>query len=215
MESGVTVVSPENTFVQEEVVVGRDTVLHPFTIITGSTRIGSGCAIGPNTTINSSEVADGAEICSSYLSFCSVGPSCKVGPFAYLRPDTVLKAGAKAGSFVEIKNSVIGEGSKVPHLSYVGDTDMGSNVNIGCGTVVCNYDGFKKHRTVIEDQAFVGSNTNLVAPVKVGKESYIATGSTITADVPDGALAVARSRQENKPGWVEKKKRLMKGESEK
>jgi bifunctional UDP-N-acetylglucosamine pyrophosphorylase/glucosamine-1-phosphate N-acetyltransferase len=137
-----------------------------------------------------------------------------VGPFAYIRPGTVLKAGVKAGSFVEIKNSNIGEGSKVPHLSYVGDTDMGSGVNIGCGTVVCNYDGFRKHRTTIEDNAFIGSNTNLVAPVKVGRGSYIATGSTITTDVPEGALGVARARQENKEGWVERKKRLIKGEKD-
>jgi len=137
-----------------------------------------------------------------------------VGPYAYIRPGTELRQGAKAGSFVEIKNSVIGEGSKVPHLSYIGDTDVGSGVNIGCGTVVCNYDGFKKYRTTIEDDAFVGSNTNLVAPVKVGKGSYIATGSTITADVPEGALAVARARQENKEGWAERKRRLAKADKD-
>ncbi len=214
MASGVSIISPENTFVEEEALVGPDTVLHPFTIIYGKSVIGSGCEIGPGTTVERSVVEDGSEVCNSYITDCRIGPDCKVGPFAYIRPGTVLKAGVKAGSFVEIKNSNIGEGSKVPHLSYVGDTDMGSGVNIGCGTVVCNYDGFRKHRTTIEDNAFVGSNTNLVAPVKVGRGSYIATGSTITTDVPEGALGVARARQENKEGWVERKKRLIKGEKD-
>jgi len=214
MAAGVTVVSPANTFVEEEVEVGQDTVLHPFTILYGRTVIGPGCDIGPGTTIESSAVEQGSEVCHSYLRDCKVGPSCKVGPYAYIRPGTVLGEGAKAGSFVEIKNSNIGAGSKVPHLSYVGDTDMGSGVNIGCGTVVCNYDGFRKHRTVIEDGAFVGSNTNLVAPVKVGRGSYIATGSTVTREVPEGALAVARARQENKEGWVERKKAQVKAEKE-
>lgn len=208
MAAGVTVVSPETTFVEHGVEVGQDSVIQPFTMLCGNTHIGSGCKVGPHSTVISSRVADGAEICHSCITDCEIGPDCKVGPFAYIRPGTVLGREAKAGSFVEVKNSIVGEGSKIPHLSYIGDTDMGAGVNIGCGTVVCNYDGFRKHRTTIEDGAFVGSNTNLVAPVKVGKDSYIATGSTITKDVPEGALGVARARQENKEGWVERKRRL-------
>ncbi|HOA15618.1 MAG TPA: bifunctional UDP-N-acetylglucosamine diphosphorylase/glucosamine-1-phosphate N-acetyltransferase GlmU [Bacillota bacterium] len=214
MASGVTVISPETTFIDFDVAVGQDSVIHPFSVLTGRTVVGRRCIIGPHTTLSSATVEDGSEVCHSYVTDCTVGQDCKVGPFAYLRPGTRLMKGAKAGSFVEIKNSVVGEGSKVPHLSYVGDADIGSGVNIGCGTVFCNYDGFRKYRTTIEDDAFVGSNTNLVAPVKVGKGSYIATGSTITADVPEGALAVARARQENKEGWVERKKRQMKAEKE-
>ncbi|HNV33956.1 MAG TPA: bifunctional UDP-N-acetylglucosamine diphosphorylase/glucosamine-1-phosphate N-acetyltransferase GlmU [Bacillota bacterium] len=214
MSSGVTVISPETTFMDFDVVVGQDTVIHPYTILTGRTVVGRRCELGPHTTLLSAVVDDDSDVCHSYARECHIGPQCKVGPYAYIRPGTELRQGAKAGSFVEIKNSVIGEGSKVPHLSYIGDTDVGSGVNIGCGTVVCNYDGFKKYRTTIEDDAFVGSNTNLVAPVKVGKGSYIATGSTITADVPEGALAVARARQENKEGWAERKRRLAKADKD-
>ncbi|HNZ09292.1 MAG TPA: bifunctional UDP-N-acetylglucosamine diphosphorylase/glucosamine-1-phosphate N-acetyltransferase GlmU [Bacillota bacterium] len=214
MSSGVTVESPETTFIDFDVVIGQDTVIHPYTILTGRTVVGRRCEIGPHTTLLSAQVDDDSDVCHSYARECIIGPFCKVGPYAYIRPGTELKQGAKAGSFVEIKNSVIGEGSKVPHLSYIGDADVGSGVNIGCGTVVCNYDGFRKYRTVIEDDAFVGSNTNLVAPVKVGKGSYIATGSTITADVPEGALAVARARQENKEGWAERKRRLAKADKD-
>jgi bifunctional UDP-N-acetylglucosamine pyrophosphorylase/glucosamine-1-phosphate N-acetyltransferase len=147
-------------------------------------------------------VGDNVTIHFSYAHECTIGDGATVGPYVHLRPDTVLDAGVKVGNFVEIKNSKVGKGSKVPHLSYIGDTDMGAGVNIGSGTITVNYDGKKKHRTVIEDNAFIGCNTNLVAPVSVGRGAYIAAGSTITKDVPPDALGVARARQTNIEAWV-------------
>ena len=204
MESGVTVMDPASTFIDSDVAIGRDTVIYPFTWIEGKTVIGEECRIGPNTRIADSVIGNGVTLQFVYGHECSVADGAKVGPYVHLRPEAKLAAGVKVGNFVEIKNSQVGRGSKVPHLSYIGDTDMGSGVNIGCGAITVNYDGQKKHRTTIGDDAFIGCNTNLVAPVSVGDGAYTAAGSTITKDVPSRALGVGRARQMNIAGWVDK-----------
>lgn len=206
MDSGVTIMDPDSTFVDATVSVGADTVIYPFTWLEGATTIGSGCAVGPNTRLADTVLGDNATIHFSYAHECEVGSGATVGPYVHLRPATVLAEGVKVGNFVEIKNSKVGHGSKVPHLSYIGDTDMGAGVNIGSGTITVNYDGKKKHRTTIGDNAFIGCNTNLVAPVTVGRGAYIGAGSTITKDVPSEALGVARARQANIEGWAKKHK---------
>jgi bifunctional UDP-N-acetylglucosamine pyrophosphorylase/glucosamine-1-phosphate N-acetyltransferase len=206
MESGVTVMDPASTFVDAAVSIGQDTILYPYTWIEGDTTIGRDCRIGPHTRIADSQIGDAVTLHFSYAHECKVGEGVTVGPYVHLRPDTELMAGVKVGNFVEVKNSRVGKGSKLPHLSYIGDADIGSGVNIGCGTITVNYDGKKKHRTIVEDAAFVGCNSNLVAPVSVGEGAYIAAGSTITKDVPAGALGVGRARQSNIAGWTEKKK---------
>ena len=206
MESGVTVMDPASTFVDTGVAIGRDTILYPFTWIEGDTVIGEACQIGPNTRIADSVLGDSVTLHFSYAHECKIGDGVTVGPYAHLRPDTELLSGVKVGNFVEIKNSQVGRGSKVPHLSYIGDTDMGSGVNIGCGCITVNYDGKKKHRTAIADNAFIGCNSNLVAPVSVGEGAYIAAGSTITKEVPPHSLGVGRARQQNIAGWVDNKK---------
>ena len=206
MEDGVTVMDPASTFVDSGVFVGRDTILYPFTWLEGATVIGEGCKIGPNTRIAESVLGNDVTLHFSYAHECKIRDGATVGPYVHLRPDTELLAGVKVGNFVEIKNSQVGQGTKVPHLSYIGDTDMGSGINIGCGCITVNYDGKKKHRTVIEDDAFIGCNSNLVAPVSVGKGAYIAAGSTITKNVPPGALGVGRARQLNIAGWSDNKK---------
>jgi bifunctional UDP-N-acetylglucosamine pyrophosphorylase/glucosamine-1-phosphate N-acetyltransferase len=206
MENGVTVMDPASTFVDAAVSIGQDTILYPYTWIEGATTIGRDCRIGPNSRIADSQIGDAVTLHFSYAHECKIGEGVTVGPYAHLRPDTELLAGVKVGNFVEVKNSRVGKGSKLPHLSYIGDADIGAGVNIGCGTITVNYDGKKKHRTAIGDTAFVGCNSNLVAPVSVGAGAYIAAGSTITKDVPDGALGVGRARQSNIAGWTEKKK---------
>ena len=205
MDSGVTVMDPASTFVDASVSIGEDTVLYPFTWLEGETTIGRDCRIGPNSRIADSQLGDAVTLHFSYAHECKIADGVTVGPYVHLRPDSELAAGVKVGNFVEVKNSRVGTGSKLPHLSYIGDADIGSGVNIGCGTITVNYDGKKKHRTVVEDTAFVGCNSNLVAPVSVGAGAYIAAGSTITKDVPAGALGVGRARQTNIAGWAEKK----------
>jgi len=205
MDSGVTVMDPASTFVDAGVSIGPDTILYPFSWIEGTTTIGRNCRIGPNSRIADSRIGDEVTLHFSYAHECKIADGVTVGPYVHLRPAADLAAGVKVGNFVEIKNSLIGQGSKVPHLSYIGDTDIGAAVNIGSGTITVNYDGKKKHRTVIGDRAFVGCNTNLVAPVNVGEDSYIAAGSTITKDVPPGSLGVGRARQLNIAGWTDKK----------
>ena len=202
MISGVTVEDPGNTYVDWAVQVGRDTLIRANTHLLGNTVIGAGCEIGPGSFLRNAVVGDGARVVSSHLVDCVVGARCSVGPFAYLRPLAVLDEGAKAGTFVEIKNSIIGEGSKVPHLSYVGDTVIGRNSNIAAGNITANYDGFEKHQTRIGDNVRTGSDTTIVAPVTVGDGAFTAAGSVITHDVPPGALGVARSRQENIEGYA-------------
>lgn len=186
MAAGVTVVDPDATYVDAGAVVGKDTVLWPQTYLLGNTRVGSGCRVGPLSVLEDAVVADGAQ----------------VGPFARLRPGTRVGRGARVGNFVEIKKSVLGDGAKANHLAYIGDASVGSGANIGAGVITCNYDGFQKHQTLIGADAFVGSNANLVAPVRVGRGAVVGAGSTITRDVPAGALALERSSQILKSGWA-------------
>lgn len=212
MRAGVTVTDPATTYVAPDVPVGVDTVLLPGTHLEGTTGIGAGATIGPNCRLVDTVVEDGASVTYSVLLNAHVGPGAKVGPFAYLRPGAQLDRGAKAGTFVEIKGSVIGEGSKVPHLSYIGDTTIGRGANVGAATVTVNYDGFQKHQTVIGDGARIGSDTMLVAPVTVGSDAYTGAGSVITKDVPDGSLAVERGEQRIIQGYAERKRRKMAGD---
>jgi bifunctional UDP-N-acetylglucosamine pyrophosphorylase/glucosamine-1-phosphate N-acetyltransferase len=200
MLNGVTIVDPATTYIQPGAVIGQDTVILPHTMIDAQTKVGARCLLGPSTSIADSRIADDTEIRCSQVTGAIIGDGVHVGPFAHLRPGTVLKAGSKVGNFSEVKKSVIEEGSKINHLSYIGDSLVGKKVNIGAGTITCNYDGVKKHATVIGDRAFIGSNVNLVAPVTVGCDVLLAAGSTITDDVPANALAIARARQVNKPG---------------
>lgn len=195
MQSGVTIVDPASTFIDTGVEIGHDTVILPFTIIEGKTVIGQFCEIGPSTRITASRIGREVYIECSRVNQAVIGDRCNIGPFAYLRPDAVLHDDVKVGDFVEIKKSVIGANSKVPHLSYVGDATVGQHVNIGAGTITCNYDGRNKYETVLADGVFIGSNTNLVAPVKIGENSMTGAGSTITKDVPPHTLAVERAEQ--------------------
>lgn len=204
MLNGVTIIDPSSTYIGADVTIGSDTVLYPGTILKGQTVIGEGSVIGPNSDIEDSTIGDNVTVKHSVLSKAEVGNGSTVGPFAYLRPASKLGENVKIGDFVEIKNATIDDGSKVSHLSYVGDATVGKNVNIGCGAITVNYDGYNKSVTEIEDDAFVGSNVNLIAPVKVGKGAYVVAGSTVTHSVPDNDLAIGRARQENKSGYAEK-----------
>ncbi len=204
MLGGVTIIDPSSTYIGAEVTIGSDTVIYPGTFLSGKTVIGEDCIIGPSAQIEDSIILDGAKVKQSVLSQAEVGRESTVGPFAYLRPGTKLGSKVKVGDFVEIKNASLDDGAKVSHLSYVGDAKVGKNVNIGCGAITVNYDGYNKSITEIEDDAFVGSNVNLIAPVKVGKGAYVVAGSTITQAVPENDLAIARARQENKAGYAEK-----------
>lgn len=204
MDAGVTIIDPAHTYVQAGVQVGQDTVLYPGTILEGETVIGRDCQIGPGVRLIDCHVGDQCRL-EQLLAIESVlGNGVTAGPFTYLRPGTRLGDEVKIGGFVEVKNSRVGEKSKIPHLSYVGDADIGAGVNIGAGVIVVNYDGKTKHRTIIEDGAFVGCNVNLVAPVTVGRGAYVAAGSTVTRDVAPGSLAIARARQETKKDWARK-----------
>jgi bifunctional UDP-N-acetylglucosamine pyrophosphorylase/glucosamine-1-phosphate N-acetyltransferase len=204
MDEGVTIVDPAQTYIDAEVTVGADTVVHPLTFLEGTTRIGEGCEIGPSARLIDTRVDDGASVTFSVVRETRVGPGAAVGPYASLRPGTVLEAGAKAGSFVEVKASKLGAGAKVPHLSYVGDARVGKGANVGAGTVTANFDGYDKHETVVGDDARIGSDTMLVAPVKVGKGAVTGAGSVITDDVPAGALGVERSEQRTIRGYRER-----------
>lgn len=203
MANGVTMIDPSSTYIEKDVAIGTDTTLYPGTILKGKTVIGADCEIGPNTEIVDSVVGNKAAVKQSVLSEARVGDACTVGPFAYLRPGAHLAGGVKIGDFVEIKNAFLDEGSKVSHLSYIGDAEVGKNVNIGCGAITVNYDGYNKHKTIIGDDAFVGSNVNMIAPIQIGKGAYVVAGSTITNDVNDNDVAIARERQTNKAGYAE------------
>ncbi len=202
---GVVVVDPSSVYVSPTVSVGSGTVLLPGTILRGETHIGPGCEIGPNALLKDVTVGASTTINASQCLSCSIGSGTTVGPFAYLRPDTKVGDGVRVGDFVELKNSVIGHETKISHLAYLGDCDVGEDSDIGCGTVTVNYDGVKKFRTVIGDGAFIGCNTNLIAPVTIGRGAYVAAGSTITRDVPSESLAIARSQQTVKNQWVKKR----------
>jgi bifunctional UDP-N-acetylglucosamine pyrophosphorylase/glucosamine-1-phosphate N-acetyltransferase len=197
MINGVTIVDPRSTFIDTDVEIGYDTIINPYTMIEGNTSIGTACEIGPGTRISSSRIGNNVTIENSRVNEAQVGDECTIGPFSYLRPQAVLHRRVKVGDFVEIKKSTLGEGSKAPHLSYIGDAIVGKGVNIGAGTITCNYDGKNKWETILEDGVFIGSNTNLVAPVKVGANSITGAGSTITRDVPANTLAVERADQKN------------------
>jgi bifunctional UDP-N-acetylglucosamine pyrophosphorylase/glucosamine-1-phosphate N-acetyltransferase len=208
MESGVTLVDPATTFIGPDVTVGADTTIHPGVYLEGRTAIGAGCVIHSGVRIVDSRIDDGVVI----NNFCVIVEShvsrgAKVGPFAHIRPQSDVGEDAHVGNFVELKKTTLGAGSKANHLSYLGDATIGTKVNVGAGTITCNYDGVAKHPTVIEDGAFIGSDTQLIAPVRVGKGAYVAAGSSITDDVPPGSLAIARGRQTNKEGWASRKKR--------
>lgn len=207
MVQGVTIVDTNSTFIEQGVKIGQDSIIYPFTIIEKNTKIGKNCIIGPNSHLIDSKIGKGVKVWASIIEDSNIEEEAKIGPYAHLRPGTVVKKGAKIGNFVEVKKSTIGEGSKASHLTYLGDTIIGKRVNIGAGTITCNYDGEKKNKTIIEDGVFIGSNNTLVAPVKLGKDSYTGAGSTITEDVPPGNLAIARSRQKNISGWRKKKKK--------
>ncbi len=201
LTDGVTLLDPASAYVGPLVSVGPDSVLYPNVLLEGRTVIGEGATIHSGCRVRDSKIGDGTVVLDGcIIQESEVGERCQIGPYAHLRPQATLKSKVKVGNFVEVKKSLIGEGSKVPHLTYIGDTSMGERVNIGAGTITCNYDGFAKHRTVIEDDVFVGSNTNLVAPVSVGRGAIIAAGSTITEDVPADALAFGRAHQVSKAG---------------
>ena len=207
MAAGVTLIDPATTYIDPDVEVGADTVIHPGVVIQGHSRIGFACEIHASVRIADSELADRVTIHNFCLILgARVANGAAIGPFAHLRPATEIGQGAKVGAFVELKKTTFGAGSKANHLSYLGDATVGANVNVGAGTITCNYDGQKKHETVIEDGAFIGSDTQLIAPVRVGKGAYVGAGSSITDDVPPGALGVARGRQTNIKGWVERRK---------
>ena len=206
LRAGVRVMDPNTCYVGPRVTVGEGCTLLPGVILRGETVIGPGCEIGPNTMIRDCTVGEDVTVNSSQLNESTVDAGATVGPFAYIRPGCHVGAKVKVGDFVELKNSTIGEGTKISHLTYVGDSDVGSGVNFGCGTVTVNYDGAQKYRTTIGDNAFIGCNTNLVAPVKVGDGAYTAAGSTITDEVPADSLAIARTRQTVKKQWAAKRR---------
>jgi bifunctional UDP-N-acetylglucosamine pyrophosphorylase/glucosamine-1-phosphate N-acetyltransferase len=206
MLAGVTIVNPAATVIDAGVEIGPDTVVAPFTSLHGRTRIAGGATVGPHCTLHDADVGEGATVLHSYVSGAVIGDRVSVGPFAYLRPGTVMREGSKAGTFVEIKNSEVGAGSKVPHLSYIGDADIGEGTNLGASTITANYDGYRKHRTTIGDRVKTSVDTTLIAPVTVGDEAYTGAGSVISKDVPPGALGVARPRQENIEGYSERRR---------
>ncbi|MBQ4100174.1 MAG: bifunctional UDP-N-acetylglucosamine diphosphorylase/glucosamine-1-phosphate N-acetyltransferase GlmU [Oscillospiraceae bacterium] len=210
LANGVEFISDEGVCISPDVTIGVGTKILPNTILRGNTKIGEGCVLGPNTLIEDSEIADGAVINASQVYKSKVGNAVKIGPFSQIRPDCVIADGVKIGDFVEVKNSNIGEKTSIAHLTYIGDSDIGARGNFGCGVVTVNYDGKNKYRTTVGDDVFVGCNTNLVAPVKVGNGSYIAAGATITKDIGEGDLAIARAKQENKSGWAKRQKMFSK-----
>lgn len=202
MLKGVDIPFPDTVFIGPDVKIEADTQILPNTILKGKTTIGSNCKLGPNTMIADSTIGDNTVLNNVQCVQSTVMNGVTAGPFVQIRPNSYVEDGVKIGDYVEIKNSVIGKGTKVPHLTYVGDSDVGQNVNFGCGCVTVNYDGINKNRCTVGDNAFIGCNTNLIAPVKVGNNAYTAAGSTVDTDVPDNALAIARSRQVNKEDWV-------------
>ncbi|WP_315115086.1 bifunctional UDP-N-acetylglucosamine diphosphorylase/glucosamine-1-phosphate N-acetyltransferase GlmU [Clostridium intestinale] len=205
LDNGVTIIDPSNTYIGVDVVIGQDTIIYPGNVLEGKSEIGTDCVLYPNSRINSSVIGNEVEIQSSVILQSKIGDNTTVGPFAYVRPESNIGDKVRIGDFVEIKKSTIGNNTKVSHLTYIGDAEVGENCNFGCGTVVVNYDGKNKNKTIIGDNSFIGCNTNLVSPVEVKDNTYIAAGSTITKEVPEGSLAIARAKQVNIEGWVNKK----------
>ena len=211
MAAGVTIDDPATTYIDRDVAVGRDTVIHPGVSLEGGTVVGAGCEIHSGVRIVDSRLGDGVTILNHcVITQASIAAGATVGPFAHLRPEVSLGIGSKVGNFVEMKKTSLGAGSKSMHLAYLGDAVIGAGVNVGAGTITCNYDGAVKHTTTIEDGAFIGSDTQLIAPVTVGKDAYVGTGTTVRENVPPGALAVSAGKQRNIDGWVEKKGRKKK-----
>ena len=215
MASGVTITDPATTFIDADVQIGRDTVVLPFTLITGETTIGEDCVIGPFAQVRDSILGDSCRIERAHLEKATLASNVQVGPFSRLRPGSELDEGVRVGTHAEIKNSHIGAGTAISHFSAVLDSDVGANANIGAGTVTANYDGRDKHRTTIGDRVQVGSDTILVAPISVGDDAYTAAGSVITQDVPPGSLAIERSDQKIIPGWTERRRGRRSGEGQK
>ncbi len=211
---GVTIVDPATTYIEPTVQLGIDTVIEPNTHLKGATTVGAQCVLGPDLVLQDSTVSDRCHLFRSHIVQARIESDVSVGPFAHLRPGTVLKRGARVGDFVEIKNTEVGENTKVLHLTYLGDATVGRDSNIGAGTITCNYDGVRKHRTVIGERVFVGSHATLVAPLTIEDDAYIAAGSTITDDVPSESLAIARSYQTNKAGWVRRRRESLKQQAE-
>ncbi len=205
MANGVVFFTSHGIIIDENVEIGRGTVIYPGTILLGNTKIGSMCQVGPNSMLKNTVLGDNVTFNSSQATDSVVDEGATIGPFSQLRPNSHICKKVKIGDFVEVKNSTVGEGTSIAHLTYIGDSDVGKHVNFGCGVVTVNYDGESKNRTKIGDFAFIGCNTNLIAPVSVGDGAYTAAGSTITADVPDAALAIARARQVNKDDWAKEK----------
>jgi bifunctional N-acetylglucosamine-1-phosphate-uridyltransferase/glucosamine-1-phosphate-acetyltransferase GlmU-like protein len=206
MQAGVIVLEPERTVIEADVEIGAGTVIHPCNTLQGQTKIGAGCTLYPGSRMSDAVIGDDTIVEHSVLLQCSVGSHTTVGPFAYLRPQAAVGDRCRVGDFVEIKNSTIGDGTKISHLTYVGDGDLGRHINLGCGVVFSNYDGKQKHRTVVEDNAFIGCNVNLIPPVRVGRDAYVAAGSTVDRDVPEDALFISRPQGVVKEGWVTRRK---------
>lgn len=213
LSKGVRFIDIKAAYIEETVTIGTGTIIYPGVILEGSTAIGENCTIGQNSRIVNTQIGDHTEVQHSVLLDSQVGSSTTIGPFAYLRPHSVLGDHVKVGDFVEVKNSTIGNGSKASHLTYVGDSDIGEQVNLGCGVVFVNYDGKNKHRSVVESGAFVGCNVNIVSPVRVEEGAYIAAGTTVTRDIPSGALCVGRAKDRTIEGWV-KRRGLLKEKKE-
>lgn len=205
LAAGVQMMDPSAVWVEESVTVGKGTLLLPGTILRGSTVIGENCEIGPNTMLVDCTVGDNVTINSSQCNESEIQDKCEIGPFAHLRPHSVVKTGSKIGAFVQLKNCNLGEGTKMAHLTYVGDSDVGDGCNFGCGTVTCNYDGKKKFRTTIGSNVFIGCQTKFIPPVSVGDNAYIAAGTTVTDDIPAGSFSIGRSRQIIKENWKDKR----------
>lgn len=205
MDNGITLIDPSSTYIGADVQIGKDTIIYPGNVIEGNTIIGENCILYPNSRINNSIIENNVEIQSSVILQSRIGNNTTVGPFAYIRPESVIGNDVRVGDFVEIKKSTIGDNTKVSHLTYIGDAEVGENCNFGCGTVTVNYDGKNKNKTIIGNNSFIGCNTNLISPVTVEDNTYIAAGSTITNDVKEGELAVARAKQRNVKDWVNKR----------
>lgn len=205
LENGVTIIDPNTTYIGIDVEIGQDTIIYPGNVLEGNTVIGKNCVLYPNSRINNSVIGESVDIQSSVILESKIGNQTTVGPFAYIRPESIIGNNVRVGDFVEIKKSTIGNNTKVSHLTYVGDAEVGEGCNFGCGTVTVNYDGKNKNKTIIGNNSFIGCNTNLISPVTVEDNTYIAAGSTITNNVKSGELAVARAKQRNIEGWVDKK----------
>ena len=204
---GVYMMDPSAVYVEDQVIVGAGTALLPGTILRGHTTIGANCVIGPQVMLTNCTVEDGCTINASQCEESTIREGCEIGPYTHIRPHHAVGPGSKIGAFVQLKNCNLGAGTKMAHLTYVGDSDVGDGCNFGCGTVTCNYDGFQKHRTTIGSHVFVGCNTNFVPPVAVGDGAFIAAGTTVTEDVPEDAMVIGRVRQEVKEGWAEENRR--------